>query len=229
MKKNKIVIVVNWLLLFSLPIVLMTSNIKTEEIGLDKQTKNLATNLFSKIDVKPAETTQVEEQQENTEEEEEKNTDNQASVAKNTNKKVEVAQIVPQQPQTPQVEETIKEEKPSDVLATYTGSMSFYYANCVGCSGITYTGVNVSDGRIKYEDKEYGSVRIIAAGPEISKWSIVRIKNSELGSNVLAIVLDRGGAIGLGRSHLIDMLTNKEEGKGSVNKNITVEVLRDGR
>ena len=226
MKKNKIVIVVNWLLLFSLPIVLMTSNIKTEEFGLDKQTKNLATNLFSKIDVKPAETTQVEEQQENTEEEEEKNTDNQASVA---NKKVEVAQTVPQQTQKPQVEETIKEEKPSDVLATYTGSMSFYYANCAGCSGITSTGVSVSDGRIKYDDKEYGSVRIIAAGPEISKWSIVRIKNSELGSNVLAIVLDRGGAIGLGRSHLIDMLTNKEEGKGSVNKNITVEVLRDGR
>ena len=107
--------------------------------------------------------------------------------------------------------------------------MSFYNANCRGCSGVTSTGTDISDGRLYYYDSNYGNLRIIAAGPEIKKWSIVRLKNTSFGNNTLAIVLDRGGAIGEGRTFLIDMLTNKQEGKDGVERNVVVEVLRDGK
>ena len=115
-----------------------------------------------------------------------------------------------------------------NILATYQGNMSFYQANCTDCSGITSTGIDISDGRLYYQDHTYGNVRIVAAGQEIKKWSIVRIKNSSLGSSVLAIVLDRGGSIGVGKTFLIDMLTNSNENKDGVDRNITVEVLRNG-
>ena len=147
-------------------------------------------------------------------------------------KKVEVTKETPKEEIKEEQKEVVSQpvyEEKSDVLKSYTGKMSFYNANCTGCSGITSTGIDVSDGRLYYYDNNYGNVRIIAAGPEIKKWSIVRLKNTSLGSNTLAIVLDRGGAIGEGRTFLIDMLTNNQEGKGGVEKGVVVEVLRDGK
>lgn len=52
MKKNKFIVFVNWILLFSLPAILMTSNISTDQVKSDQETKNLATSLFTKIEEK---------------------------------------------------------------------------------------------------------------------------------------------------------------------------------
>lgn len=246
MKKSKFVVFINWILLFSLPVILMTSNIETSKVNTKQDVKNLSTNLFTKVEEKANKEnkqkidiiddnsdseddflqevedkeTKIKEEQAKIEKQEEINSE----LAENS----EPVNIPTENPTPPIVEEVIEEVK-SDVLATYSGNMSFYYANCTGCSGITSTGVDVSDGSIYYNDKQYGNVRIIAAGTEIKKWSIVRIKNSSLGGSVLAIVLDRGGDIGQNKRFLVDMLTNTSESRGGVDRGITVEVLRSGK
>lgn len=217
--------VINWGLLFSIPILLLTVNINTKTIDSNVDTKELATSLVAKTEleeVKAIEQTSAEDISEKEEQIQVK----EQQVKKQEEQKKEVTTSV--EPAKPEEKVEIKEEKPSDVIATYTGTMSYYYANCTGCSGITSTGVDVSDGRVYYHDNTYGNVRIIAAGTEIPKWSIVRLKNTSFGTNTLAIVLDRGGAIGVGKTFLIDMLTNSTENKGGI-ENVTVEVIRKGK
>ena len=230
MKKNRIkkyiVLCINWLLLLLIPIFLVTTkfekNITKEKIN----PKTLSTSLINNTDEDNIVSAVEVKEEENTKEENKEEKTNKEITNKTTNKNIEET-----------TEETLKEEKTNvapveekeQIYATYTGTMSFYNANCTSCSGITSSGVDVSDGRLYYYDNQYQNVRIIAAGTEIPKWSIVRIKNSSLGSSVLAIVLDRGSAIGVGRTHLIDMLTNSSENKTGINKNIVVEVLRNGK
>lgn len=222
---KKISNIINYFLLFSFPVLLLTVNIKMDTIDSNINTKALATSLVSKAQEKQEITNEVLEKEQSESDqkqptaveeiEEDEGIEKSLSVLEGGNKKEDKREesIIPK----------------TDVLSTYQGTMSFYNANCVGCSGITSTGVDISDGRLYYQDKTYGNVRIVAAGTEIKKWSIIRIKNSSLGANTLAIVLDRGGSIGLGRKFLIDMLTNSTENKGGIEKNIIVEVIRDGK
>lgn len=229
-KRNTIMIhIINWCLLFSLPIMLLTVKVNTSTVNSLSDTKKLSTGLFSKVDEVTAVSVLEEEEPVNSEETDISSDDEDVEEASS---KKTASENKTNQEKNNNVDTTSKEESvpvSSDVLVSYTGKMSFYNANCTGCSGITSTGIDVSDGRIYYQDSQYGQVRIVAAGTEISKWSIIRIKNSSLGSNVLAIVLDRGGDIGLGRKFLIDMLTNSSEGRSGINSNITVEVLRNGK
>lgn len=230
MKKNKLIVPLNWILLFTLPIILLTVNVDTTKTTAKISPKKLSTSIIfsseriDEIKKEKLKTKQQEKEQEKAIIEEEIIT--QKEEEEQSTEYVEKEVVV-----EPVIEEK-EEEKPvqvSDVLRSYTGKMSFYNANCRGCSGVTSTGTDISDGRLYYYDNNYGNLRIIAAGPEIKKWSIVRLKNTSFGNSILAIVLDRGGAIGEGRTFLIDMLTNKQEGKDGVERNITVEVLRDGK
>lgn len=233
MKKNKLIVFINWILLFSLPAILMTSNIKTDQVKSNQETKNLATSLFTKVEEKSQNEIIID--SESFEEAEEIEVEEKEEEQQQTPKKVETPVEQKEEPvvsSPPQVEEVINQEPApaSDVLATYTGNMSFYYATCRDCTGFTKVGgYDVRDGKLYYPDKQYGNVRIVAAGSEISNWSIIRIKNSAMGDNILAIVLDRGSDIGLNRKFLIDMLTNTTEARGGVHRNITVEVLRNGK
>lgn len=228
MKKNKLIVILNWSLLFALPITLLTVNVETNKTSAKISPKKLSTSIMFKTEKSNAiVATNIDEVDNKIEEQEEvKKEVKKVEVTKETQKEETKEEIKEEQKEV--VSQPVYEEK-SDVLKSYTGKMSFYNANCTGCSGITSTGIDVSDGRLYYYDNNYGNVRIIAAGPEIKKWSIVRLKNTSLGSNTLAIVLDRGGAIGEGRTFLIDMLTNNQEGKGGVEKGVVVEVLRDGK
>lgn len=227
MKKNKLVIIFNWSLLFVLPIILLTVNVETNSITSKILPKELSTSLMfntEKSNVVVA--TSVDKIDTEIEEPEVKEEKKEVEITKEIIKEETDKNITEEEKNI--IQQPVSEEK-SDVLRSYTGKMSFYNANCTGCSGITSTGIDVSDGRLYYYDNNYGNVRIIAAGPEIKKWSIVRLKNTSLGSDVLAIVLDRGGAIGEGRTFLIDMLTNSNEKKGGVERDIVVEVIRDGK
>lgn len=221
MKKNKIITFLNWTLLFSLPLILLTVNVKKDEVSKEILPKKLSTSLMANIN-----NNKVEKQEEKVEEEQEEKEEKQEEVIEKDIKEIDNNDINLNN----KVEEVIPVvEQKSDVLRSYTGKMSFYNANCAGCNGVTSTGTDISDGRLYYYDNTYGNLRIIAAGTEIKKWSVVRLKNTSLGANVLAIVLDRGGAIGEGKTFLIDMLTNAQENKGGVERNIIVEVLRDGK
>lgn len=234
MKKVKILSVINWLLLFSIPGILLTANVKVDTIDSHFAAKNLNTNLFKKVEDLNKDVVKEENEEENVEvvETEIDNIDIQkdTKVEKIEEPKVEEkkSEVVEQ----PKVEEKKIEQPVSSQTSsntTYSGNLSYYRANCSGCSGYTSSGLNVNDGRIYYNDSTYGDVRIIAAGREIPLYSIVKINNSSLGNGVLAIVLDRGGNIGSGRKFIIDILTNSIENKGGVDRGVSIEVLREGR
>jgi len=118
----------------------------------------------------------------------------------------------------------------SPVIATTSGNVSHYGHDCQGCtSGKTATGYNISDGRIYYPDSTYGDVRIVAAGGEYPFGTILRLSNSST-SPIIAIVLDRGSAIGSGKKYVLDLLAESEAtaNQAGVKYNMTIEVLRMG-
>lgn len=213
---KKIIGIINTGLLLSLPILLLTVNIHTSTINSFLDTKKLATNLVTYPTKKEAVAIEEETVEDKKIEPEEKIS---------TELPIEIVDAKGEE-SPKKIEET---KGQPEVLATYSGTMSFYSANCKGCMGSTATGIDISDGNLYYNDNEYGQVRIVATGSEIKPWSIIKIKNSSLGSNVIAIALDKGSNIGVGKKFLIDMLTNSKENKSGIEKNITVEVLRSGK
>ena len=122
-----------------------------------------------------------------------------------------------------------KREKIKPVLKTYKGNITAYGPDCVGCIGITASGYNVKNGNIYYKDKEYGKVRIVAADKTLPFGTIVRIKNIKNVDPIIAIVLDRGSAIGFNKSVYFDLLYKSEKETNSFGKRkATFEVLRRG-
>lgn len=115
----------------------------------------------------------------------------------------------------------------TDVLEKHTGTMSAYGPDCVGCSGHLATGFDARKS-ITYHDGKYGDVRIVAGDKKYPFGTIVHIKGSGLDFN--AIVLDRGGDIGIGRRFMFDLLC-VSEGKASefgTRYNMTFEIMRYG-
>lgn len=91
----------------------------------------------------------------------------------------------------------IKEYGKSQKLE-FTGTLTGYGPDCVGCSGIVACRPNpdVRNNNIYYNDKEYGKIRILAADRSIPCGSIIKISNFKfIGDDFYGIVLDRGGAI----------------------------------
>ena len=228
MKKGKFLYFINWILVFSIPAILATTSIKTDEIAANVDVKNLKTNLFIKNASIPK---QINKDIDIEVVEEEKNSEASSST-KDDSKQEEVNNNEIQK----EIENVVKEEKKdttsvekNDSKDILTGKISYYRANCYGCSGRTASGYDVSNGNLYYHDATYGDIRIIAAGYELNLYSVVKIKNSSLGTDVLAIVLDRGGNIGQDKKFLIDVLTNDSESKGGVETNVSLEILRNGK
>ncbi len=122
-------------------------------------------------------------------------------------------------------DEELKEEM---VLATYHGNITGYGPDCKGCSGITASGYNVKN-NIYYQDKEYGKIRIVAADRSLPFGSIIKITNLKNKDDILAIVLDRGGAIGFKKSVYFDLLYKSEKDTNSFGKQkATFKLLRKG-
>lgn len=124
------------------------------------------------------------------------------------------------------VQEPIKEVAPvpSSNEVIY-GKMSGYGPDCIGCSGYVASGQYVGSGNYYYYDDEYGQLRIVAADKKYKFGTVVRINDS-----MLAIVLDRGGSIGIGKKFLFDLLYESEEvaNKNGVSNNVKFEILRNG-
>ena len=118
----------------------------------------------------------------------------------------------------------------TDVIKVWNGTMSAYGPDCLGCSGITASGRNVRYGNILYYDPVFGTVRILAADRSLPFGTIVRVNGTHAG-DFIGIVLDRGGGIGIGRSHLFDLLftSNEEARLFGVARNVDFEILRLGR
>lgn len=117
----------------------------------------------------------------------------------------------------------------SKVLERQIGKMSGYGPDCIGCSGYLASGRYVGNGEIYYQDATYGKVRIVAGDRKYPFGSIIQVNNSKIGT-FLAIVLDRGGAIGLGKSYMFDLLYPSESlaANDGVSNDVTFDVLRYG-
>ncbi|MDD5888966.1 MAG: hypothetical protein PUC82_05740 [bacterium] len=124
--------------------------------------------------------------------------------------------------------DTLEESINAEVLDVSVGKLSRYGPDCIGCSGYLAHGEYVLDGTIYYSDLNYGQVRILAADPSYPFGSIIRVCTDN--DDFLAIVLDRGGAIGFGKVALFDLLYSSEylANIDGVSYNTTFEVLRYG-
>lgn len=82
---------------------------------------------------------------------------------------------------------------------SFIGTLTGYGPDCPGCLGMVYCkpNPNVQNGKIYYNDKQYGKIRILAADYSIPCGSIIHIENFKFvpGNEVTGIVLDRGSAI----------------------------------
>ena len=109
-------------------------------------------------------------------------------------------------------------------LDTYNGVLTGYAANCPLCGGtLGCTGQNVLDGTTTYQDKDYGTVKIVASSKSLPCGSIVNFSlNNE---NITAIVLDRGVT-----GTALDLLVESQAYAISNvrRKNISYQILRFG-
>lgn len=113
----------------------------------------------------------------------------------------------------------------------FVGTLTGYGPDCPGCGGRVACSPNpdVRNGNIYYNDKEYGTIRILAADKSIPCGSIIHIKNFKFVENkeFIGIVLDRGSAIvGL----TMDLLYSSETDTVVIGRqrNIEFTVLRWG-
>ena len=117
----------------------------------------------------------------------------------------------------------------TDVLETLYGTMSGYGLDCKGCSGVVGARYDAKGNNLRYNDPTYGECRIVAGDKKFPYGTIVRVKDSKIGT-FNAIILDRGGDIGIGRRYMFDLLfmTEKESYDFGLSKNTTFEILRYG-
>lgn len=208
--------IINLLLIVSIPMLIITD--------VNKETAKINTE----IDIKKVNSLKLNVVQENTKiisETEMEVKDEQLEEVETTEKEEQTKETSIEK--TEIIEEKV-EESQTDVIQTMNGTMSGYGTDCSGCGGLTASGYNLKKG-IYYDDATYGKVRILAGDRSLKYGSIIRIKNSKLGE-FIGIVLDRGGAVGIGKSHLFDLLfqTEKEALSYEVSYNVTFEILRYG-
>lgn len=116
------------------------------------------------------------------------------------------------------------------VIKSYYGPMTAYGPDCVGCIGITASGYDVLNGKIFYNDLEYGNIRIVAADKSLPFGTIVKISGlKDYKEGLIAIVLDRGSAIGFSKNSYFDLLYKSEQDTLTFGcQYATFEILRLG-
>ncbi len=125
-------------------------------------------------------------------------------------------------------EEAITNAKEGPVA--FVGKLTAYGPDCVGCGGGSACPPrqDFRNGNIYFEDQTYGTVRVLAADKRIPCGSIIRVSNIRIyKESILAIVMDRGGAIQ--NNHLDLLFTTESNLEGfSTQNDIKFEILRYG-
>lgn len=102
-------------------------------------------------------------------------------------------EIVFQKPNYQVVTSTNEIKMSENKLIEFTGTITGYGPDCVGCSGILACppNQNVLNNNIYYNDEKFGKIRILAADPSIPCGSIIKVSNYD-NNEFIGIVLDRG-------------------------------------
>ena len=111
----------------------------------------------------------------------------------------------------------------------FNGKLTAYGPDCPGCSGNSACPPrqNFKNGNIYFEDQVYGTVRVVAADRSIPCGSIVRISGINIYSEpILAIVMDRGGAVK--GNHMDLLFTSQSNLEGFSTSNVKFEIIRYG-
>jgi 3D (Asp-Asp-Asp) domain-containing protein len=135
----------------------------------------------------------------------------------------------------PDIVETIYASNIAEVLqygetnpVIFNGTMTGYGPDCVGCTGKVSCPprTDVRNGNIYFNDNEYGTVRIVAADKGIPCGTIIKVNGNRLSSEMIVIVLDRGGVI---KGTLMDLLMTSENSSVPFGRqNVVYEVVRWG-
>ena len=107
-------------------------------------------------------------------------------------------------------------------LSSGSGRVTYYSLNGgnVACGTQTVNSL--------YHDPTYGNVRGLAAGREFPCGTIININGAGMG-NFTGVVIDRGGAIGMGRRNMFDILVNNDSIAYQYGVSyVTYQVLRMG-
>ena len=124
---------------------------------------------------------------------------------------------------------SLYEESIYTPLYTFSGDLTGYAGDCALCSGYLACPprTNVLKEGIYYNDKTYGTIRIVASSRNYPCGTIIRFNVKKVSDEpIIAIILDRGVP-----GNDIDLLTDSEEyaikSVGRV-RSETFEVLREG-
>ena len=118
----------------------------------------------------------------------------------------------------------------SSMPVAFMGKLTAYGPDCVGCSGNSACPPrqNFKNGNIYFDDQVYGKVRVVAADRSIPCGSIVRISGINIYDEpILAIVMDRGGAVNGNHMDLLFATQSNLEGF-TTSSNIKFELIRYG-
>jgi len=136
-----------------------------------------------------------------------------------------------------------------EVLNSYTGILTGYGPDCVGCGNYVTNKVSTASGyhiadivdgvvqpafTISYNDSEFGEVRVVAGDSSLPFNTIVRITIPGQ-SPFIAIVLDRGSTVGFDNCRSssgcltnFDLLFSSESDAIGKTHNVLFEILRIG-
>lgn len=148
-----------------------------------------------------------------------------------TNLSVSYRKVETEVTSTPKVYSTFNEavSNVGSGEVSFYGKLTGYGPDCKGCGGrASCNGQNVKNGNIYYNDKQYGKLRILAADRSVPCGSVVRVNNiNGYSGPVMAVVLDRGGAI---RGNHLDLLfeTQRNMGNFRTQSNIKFDIVRWG-
>ncbi len=241
-RKVKFISVVNWVILFSLPIILLTVNVRPNTVISKSETKTLATSLITKIeDEAVAEEKEVEEKApEEVKEVVKKEVHKKVTVEKvNTEEDYEAVrkQMAAEAP-APEPAPTINSKK-YELGLKFNGNMSGYgpWQDLSGGWHLVTTSTrhNLLSQGVYTNDSTYGKVRIVAGDTEIDEnryyllptYSIIKC-TLENGSSFLVKVMDRGDQyIGRGKKFQFD-LAYERESQATTLYNVSFEILRMG-
>lgn len=129
-------------------------------------------------------------------------------------KKQEAKKVAQSTPKKKEEAKVASVSRGSNYQSNY--SVTFYTADCTGCSGISASGVDVR-GSIYHQ-----GLRVVAAPPQIALGTKLRITFAN-GSTMDAIALDRGGAI---KGKILDILVSTQsEAIANGRQQVKVEIL----
>ena len=112
---------------------------------------------------------------------------------------------------------------------TFIGSLTGYAGDCPLCSGIVACRprINVLEKGIFFDDKEYGTIRMVASSKRYPCGTILRFKAGKVSSEpIIAVVMDRG----VGGNNIDLLMNTEDEARKKVGRirNLEFEILRLG-